>query len=67
MKHCDEDNDTDSEILRKTIGLCERDLKDLDNMMDRYGRHRMQRKVHNYKYIDDQQDPKFKNVNNRRR
>ena len=51
LKHCDEDCDTDSEILKKTIGLCERDIKDLDNMMEKTGQHHLARKVHNYRHF----------------
>ena len=51
LKHCDEDCDTDSEILKKTIGLCERDIRDLDNMMEKTGQHHLARKVHNYRHF----------------
>jgi hypothetical protein len=45
----DEDHDTESEILGRTKGLCERDLQELDQMMQTYDCMQLGRKVYNFR------------------
>lgn len=45
----DEDFDTESEILGRTKGICERDLQELDQMMQTNCPMQLGRKVYNFR------------------